>query len=155
MACSVPHSYDQIKSMIEKQIQEDRGRQLAIMNLAHEFNDACTAKDDYELSPKYKINISYQQAWRGKDYGIEQIKGSPYESFEMLPYYCHNLERKNQRTITRIKTNEKGVFEMLFISIGASIRTFLIYLRLLLIIDETYLKGLYQGTNLVAVDLWN
>ncbi|GJZ93011.1 hypothetical protein Tco_0665076 [Tanacetum coccineum] len=87
MTCSVPHSYDQIKSMIEKQIQEDRGRQLAIMNLAHEFNDACTAKDDYELSPKYKINISYQQAWRGKDYGIEQIRGSPYESFETLPVF--------------------------------------------------------------------
>ncbi|GJU20859.1 hypothetical protein Tco_1154201 [Tanacetum coccineum] len=45
MACSLPHTYDQIKSMVEKQIEEDRGRQLVIMNLAHEFNDACTAKD--------------------------------------------------------------------------------------------------------------
>ncbi|GJU72727.1 hypothetical protein Tco_1264132 [Tanacetum coccineum] len=26
MACSVPHTYDEIKSMVEKQIQEDRGR---------------------------------------------------------------------------------------------------------------------------------
>ncbi|GJV92715.1 hypothetical protein Tco_1540528 [Tanacetum coccineum] len=33
------------------------------------------------------------------------------------------------------------------------IRTFLIYLRPLLIIDATYLKGLYQGTNLVAVGM--
>ncbi|GKA57100.1 hypothetical protein Tco_0756288 [Tanacetum coccineum] len=38
-------------------------------------------------------------------------------------------ERKNQGTVTRIKTDEKGVFEMLFIAIGALIRTFLNCLR--------------------------
>ncbi|GJW37501.1 putative reverse transcriptase domain-containing protein [Tanacetum coccineum] len=62
-------------------------------------------------------------------------------------------ERKNQRTVTRIKTKEKGVFEMLFIAIGASIRTFLNYLRPLLIIDAAHLKGLYPGTNLVVVGM--
>nr|GFB20042.1 transposase, MuDR, MULE transposase domain protein [Tanacetum cinerariifolium] len=66
-----------------------------------------------------------------KDYGIQQIRGSPYEAFEMLPYYCYNIEQKKEGTISRIKTDEKGVFEMLFIAIGAS--------------------GLYKGTNLVAV----
>nr|GEY64409.1 transposase, MuDR, MULE transposase domain protein [Tanacetum cinerariifolium] len=40
---------------------------------------------------------------------------------------------------------------MLFISIGASIHTFLNYLRLVLMIDVAHLKGLYKGTNLVAV----
>ncbi|GJR75738.1 transposase, MuDR, MULE transposase domain protein [Tanacetum coccineum] len=40
---------------------------------------------------------------------------------------------------------------MLFIAIGASIRTFLNYLRLVLMIDAAHLKGLYKGTNLVAV----
>ncbi|GJU39867.1 transposase, MuDR, MULE transposase domain protein [Tanacetum coccineum] len=42
---------------------------------------------------------------------------------------------------------------MLFIAIGASIRTFLNYLRPLLIIDASHLKGLYKGTNLVAVGM--
>ncbi|GKD13904.1 hypothetical protein Tco_1198311 [Tanacetum coccineum] len=46
MACSVPHTYDEIKSMVEKQIQEDRGRQLTIMNLGHQFDNAITAKDE-------------------------------------------------------------------------------------------------------------
>ncbi|GJV94044.1 transposase, MuDR, MULE transposase domain protein [Tanacetum coccineum] len=32
--------------------------------------------------------------------------------------------RKNQGTVTRIKTNEKGVFEMLFIAFGASVNTY-------------------------------
>ncbi|GJY42969.1 transposase, MuDR, MULE transposase domain protein [Tanacetum coccineum] len=42
---------------------------------------------------------------------------------------------------------------MLFIAIGASIRTFLNYLRHLLIIDVAHLKGLYKGTNLVAMGM--
>ncbi|GJR12007.1 hypothetical protein Tco_0794659 [Tanacetum coccineum] len=46
MACSVPHTYDEIKCMVEKQIQEDRGRQLAIMNLGHQYGDAIEAKDE-------------------------------------------------------------------------------------------------------------
>ncbi|GKB28649.1 transposase, MuDR, MULE transposase domain protein [Tanacetum coccineum] len=104
-----------------------------------------------DILSKYKIHISYQQAWRGKDYAIQQIKGSPYEAFEMLSYYCFNLERKNEGTITRIKTDENEVFEMLFIGIGASIRTFRNYLRPVLMIDAAHLKGLYKGTNLVAV----
>nr|GFA87892.1 transposase, MuDR, MULE transposase domain protein [Tanacetum cinerariifolium] len=58
---------------------------------------------------------------------------------------------KNEGTVTRIKTDDNGVFEMLFIAIGASIRTFLNYLRPLLMIDAVHLKGLYKGTNLVAV----
>ncbi|GJT93048.1 transposase, MuDR, MULE transposase domain protein [Tanacetum coccineum] len=106
-----------------------------------------------DILSEYKINISDQQAWRGKDYGIQQIRGSPYEAFEMLPYYCYNLERKNEGTITCIKTDEKGVFEMLFIAIGVSIRTFVHCLRPLLIIDATYLKGQYKRTNLVAVGM--
>ncbi|GKC25282.1 transposase, MuDR, MULE transposase domain protein [Tanacetum coccineum] len=40
---------------------------------------------------------------------------------------------------------------MLFIAIGASIRTFLNYLRPVLMIDAAHLKGLYKGTNLVAM----
>nr|GEY22302.1 hypothetical protein [Tanacetum cinerariifolium] len=52
MTCAVSHSYDEIKTMVEQQIQGDRVRQLAMMNLAHEFNDASTAK--YELGKTYE-----------------------------------------------------------------------------------------------------
>nr|GEW54010.1 hypothetical protein [Tanacetum cinerariifolium] len=45
-SCLVPHTYDEIKSMVEKQIQEDRGRQLAIMNLGHQYGDVIKAKDE-------------------------------------------------------------------------------------------------------------
>ncbi|GJR91270.1 hypothetical protein Tco_0215281 [Tanacetum coccineum] len=36
--------------MVEKQIEEDKARQLAIMNLAVEYDNACGAKDDLRKS---------------------------------------------------------------------------------------------------------
>ncbi|GKC80005.1 transposase, MuDR, MULE transposase domain protein, partial [Tanacetum coccineum] len=95
-----------------------------------------------EILSEYKINISYQQAWRGKEYAIQQIRGSPFEYFEMLPYYCHNLEKK-PRDSHMYQNNRRRSFEMLFITVGASIRSFVNYLRPLLIIDAVYLKGQY------------
>ncbi|GJU44286.1 transposase, MuDR, MULE transposase domain protein, partial [Tanacetum coccineum] len=46
MACSVPHTYDEIKVMVDKQIKEDKVRQQTIMNLAMQCDHACTVKDD-------------------------------------------------------------------------------------------------------------
>ncbi|GKF81971.1 hypothetical protein Tco_0243627, partial [Tanacetum coccineum] len=46
MACSVPHTYDEIKCMVEKQIKEDRGRQLAIMNLGHQYGEEIEVKNE-------------------------------------------------------------------------------------------------------------
>ncbi|GKA64926.1 hypothetical protein Tco_0764633 [Tanacetum coccineum] len=44
--CSLSHSVDKIKAMIRKQIKEDKVRQLTIMNLAVEFENASITKDD-------------------------------------------------------------------------------------------------------------
>ncbi|GJZ34087.1 hypothetical protein Tco_0579523 [Tanacetum coccineum] len=52
MACPVPHTFDEIKCMVEKQIQEDRGRQLAIINLGHQYGEEIEAKN--ELLKAYK-----------------------------------------------------------------------------------------------------
>lgn len=46
MACSFPHNVDEIKVMVQKQIEKDKVRQLAIMNLAVEFENARITKDD-------------------------------------------------------------------------------------------------------------
>ncbi|GJW07561.1 hypothetical protein Tco_1569984 [Tanacetum coccineum] len=61
MGCSVPHSYDQIKAMVDKQIQEDRVRQLAMMNLAYQFNDTSTAKDELQKAYEECRDIPLEQ----------------------------------------------------------------------------------------------
>ncbi|GJS21823.1 hypothetical protein Tco_0450455 [Tanacetum coccineum] len=78
----------------------------------------------FNLEANYPLNLSAKLSSFEDTFDItddSEIKGfTAVESFEMLPYYCYNLERKNEGTITRIKTDEKGVFEMLFIALGAS-----------------------------------
>ncbi|GJU72256.1 hypothetical protein Tco_1263661 [Tanacetum coccineum] len=46
MACSLPHTVNEIKPMVQKQIEKDKVRQLAIMNLVVDFKNAIIAKDD-------------------------------------------------------------------------------------------------------------
>nr|GEV06489.1 hypothetical protein [Tanacetum cinerariifolium] len=52
MACSVPHTDDEIQALVQKQIDEDMVRQKAILDLALQFDNACTTKDD--LRKTYK-----------------------------------------------------------------------------------------------------
>ncbi|GJT55815.1 hypothetical protein Tco_0990869 [Tanacetum coccineum] len=46
MACSIPHTIDEIQALVQKLIDEDIVRQKMVMELAVQFNNACTAKDD-------------------------------------------------------------------------------------------------------------
>nr|GEY06396.1 hypothetical protein [Tanacetum cinerariifolium] len=46
MACSVPHTDDEIQTLVQKLIDRDMVCQKAIPDLALQFDNACTAKDD-------------------------------------------------------------------------------------------------------------
>ncbi|PWA79016.1 transposase, MuDR, MULE transposase domain protein [Artemisia annua] len=125
--------------------------------------------EDPNREYKPKDIIKYMVHIGGCIKGLEMLRGSPVESFEKLPYYCRNLEKKNPDTVTKIKVDKEGRFEMLFISIGVAlikviffmlshIRTFRNHLRLMLrpmiIIDGAHLKSdFYNGVNLLAVDM--
>ncbi|GKD99706.1 hypothetical protein Tco_1387690 [Tanacetum coccineum] len=69
MACLIPHSDDEIQALVQKQIDEDMVHQKAILDLALQFDNACTTKEDlrkaYEkCSDKdYELNLSmYKKA---------------------------------------------------------------------------------------------
>ncbi|GKB14195.1 transposase, MuDR, MULE transposase domain protein [Tanacetum coccineum] len=99
------------------------------------------------------IDISYKQAWRSKNVALESISGCPESSFAQLPYYCYNLERTNDGTVTHIETDNEDRFKMVFIAFGVVIRSFKYHMRPLIIIDAAHLKGRYEGTNLLAVGM--
>ncbi|GJT74773.1 protein phosphatase [Tanacetum coccineum] len=46
MPCSVPHTDDEIQALVQKLINEDMVRQKTILDLALQFDNACTTKDD-------------------------------------------------------------------------------------------------------------
>ncbi|GJS04391.1 putative reverse transcriptase domain-containing protein [Tanacetum coccineum] len=93
---------------------------LKALEYGYHFLSNKSNLDRYEVKCYHFKECVWSIRARRKEYGLQQIRGSPYESFEMLPYYCHNLERSNPGTVTHIKTNKEGVFEMLFIALGAS-----------------------------------
>ncbi|KAD7478401.1 hypothetical protein E3N88_01537 [Mikania micrantha] len=76
-----------------------------------------------DINQRFKVNISYKQAWRGKHYAEQLLSGSAEEAFVKLPAYCHNLELANPGTITHILRDEFNSFEMVFIAIGAAVST--------------------------------
>ncbi|GKB55787.1 hypothetical protein Tco_0911973 [Tanacetum coccineum] len=46
MACSLSHTDDEIQALVQKLIDKDMVRQKAILDLALQFDEACTTKDD-------------------------------------------------------------------------------------------------------------
>ncbi|GKA55467.1 ribonuclease H-like domain-containing protein [Tanacetum coccineum] len=107
-----------------------------------------------DMSRRHGLNLTYSQAYRSKNKGLEMLMGSPYKSFQKFPYYCYNLRNVNPGTRTNIKVDEHGRFEMLFIALGVAIDSFMNYLRPLVIIDGAHLKDdVYHGVNLLAVGM--
>ncbi|CAH1422927.1 unnamed protein product [Lactuca virosa] len=74
-----------------------------------------------DINSKFPINISYQQAWRAKQYALLMLRGTKEDSFTKLPAYLHNLVKRNPGTITQIRTNDDDRFEFVYIALGCSV----------------------------------
>ncbi|KAL5565272.1 hypothetical protein UlMin_028436 [Ulmus minor] len=98
---------------------------------------------------KLGAQISYYKAWRGRKHAHTLIRGSPEQSFHILPSYFHMLEKLNPGTVTRIEVDGESRFKYLFLAFGVAIRGFR-YMRKVVGIDGTFLKGQYRGVLLVA-----
>ncbi|GJZ10682.1 hypothetical protein Tco_0545441 [Tanacetum coccineum] len=44
MACSLPHTDSEVETLVQKLINEDKGRQNALLELAFWFEDSCAEK---------------------------------------------------------------------------------------------------------------
>ncbi|GJS10305.1 hypothetical protein Tco_0367101 [Tanacetum coccineum] len=45
MACSLPHTDFEIEALVHRLINEDKGRQDVILDLAFQFEDSCAVRD--------------------------------------------------------------------------------------------------------------
>ncbi|GJY09084.1 hypothetical protein Tco_0377269 [Tanacetum coccineum] len=46
MACSHPHTDSEIEALVQRLINEDKGRQDVLLDLAFQFEDSCAVRDD-------------------------------------------------------------------------------------------------------------
>nr|GEX91824.1 hypothetical protein [Tanacetum cinerariifolium] len=58
MTCSLSHTDSEVEALVQKLIDEDKSRQNAILDLALQFKNSCTAKDDLRNAYEKCNNIS-------------------------------------------------------------------------------------------------
>ncbi|GKB87801.1 hypothetical protein Tco_0960073 [Tanacetum coccineum] len=60
MACSLPHTDSEVEALVQKLIDEDKGRQNAILDLALQFENSCTVKNDLRNAYEKCTDISQE-----------------------------------------------------------------------------------------------
>ena len=75
-----------------------------------------------DIKVEWKVDLSYKRIWGGRNLTFELLNGTPEDSFEQLPYYCHNLKIANKGTVTHIETDKAGRFKSVFIAFGVAVR---------------------------------
>ncbi|GKB69526.1 hypothetical protein Tco_0930938 [Tanacetum coccineum] len=58
--CSLPHTDFKVEALVQKLIDEDKGRQNAILDLALQFENSCTVKDGLRNAYEKCTNISQE-----------------------------------------------------------------------------------------------
>ncbi|GKC25010.1 hypothetical protein Tco_1027160 [Tanacetum coccineum] len=86
MACSIPHSNDEIQALVEKQIDEDMVHQKAILNLALQFDNACTTKEDLRKAYE-KCNHIPQESHALIDTFLKEVFPSSSQTHEIGDVY--------------------------------------------------------------------
>ncbi|GKE02774.1 hypothetical protein Tco_1390757 [Tanacetum coccineum] len=113
MACSVPNTYDEIKAMVEKQIEEDKARKLAIINLAVEYDNACGAKDDMRKAYK-ECNDIPQETRALIDTFLKEGSNKDYEMHNSLFGKTAKIEKQiNAKLLYQLQLDEKVLRETL------------------------------------------
>ncbi|XP_022849788.1 uncharacterized protein LOC111371851 [Olea europaea var. sylvestris] len=103
-----------------------------------------------DMEREFGVRITYNKAWRAKEKGLQFLRGTPEESFQKLPSYCHMLTEKNPGTIAHIELDSNNRFLYFFLAFGPSVRGFREYMRPVICVDGSHLKGQYKGILLVT-----
>ncbi|XP_013639490.1 PREDICTED: uncharacterized protein LOC106344717 [Brassica oleracea var. oleracea] len=102
---------------------------------------------------EHDVPISYGKAWRSREVALDYAKGSAGASYNLLPSYLEKLVAANPGTIAEVHTESTGGiddrFKYMFLALAASIAGFK-YMRRVIVVDGTHLKGKYAGCLLTA-----
>ncbi|KAH9779504.1 SWIM-type domain-containing protein [Citrus sinensis] len=106
-----------------------------------------------DMQQEYGVQLTYQQAYRAREVGLEIVRGNHAESYNLLPKYSHVLTTANEGTVTHLEQDRDGNFLYYFVALGSTIKGFMQYIRPVITVDGTHLKGLYRGSMFVATCL--
>ncbi|XP_055960222.1 uncharacterized protein LOC130014995 [Mercurialis annua] len=102
-----------------------------------------------DIQRDFGIVLSYNRAWRSKVKALNQIRGTPRDSYSILPGYLHMLLQTNPGSVVDLHTTDENNFEYMFMALDASIKGWK-YCRPIVVVDGTFLKSNYGGTLITA-----
>ncbi|XP_052197184.1 uncharacterized protein LOC127804365 [Diospyros lotus] len=103
-----------------------------------------------ELLEQHGVQIMYTKAWRSLQHAKILTYGNADESYQQLPSYFHMLKETNPGSITAIETDENNCFLYSFFALGACLHGFQSYIRPVVVVDATHLKGEHKWMIFVA-----
>ncbi|KAL0713243.1 hypothetical protein Bca4012_020221 [Brassica carinata] len=105
------------------------------------------------MQGSHHVHISYWKAWRSREIALDYAKGASGALYNLLTTYLHNLVRANPGTLAEVHTEfAEGVghrFKYMFLAMAASIERYR-YMRKVVVVDGTHLRGKYAGCLLTA-----
>ena len=101
----------------------------------------------------HHVPITYWKAWKSREVAIEKGFGNTKDAHKMLLSYLEQLALANPGSVVAIETTRDAGdvqrFKYLFISLAASVKGYS-YMRKVIVVDGTHLKGKYVGCLLTA-----
>ncbi|KAA0042312.1 protein FAR-RED ELONGATED HYPOCOTYL 3-like [Cucumis melo var. makuwa] len=89
------------------------------------------------------VNVSYDKAWRGREFALNSIRVTLEDSYAMLSAFSDALIRNNQ------EADDKGRFKFYFMELAASIDAWN-YCVPVISVDGAAMKNKYLGTLISA-----
>ncbi|XP_055826278.1 uncharacterized protein LOC129894621 [Solanum dulcamara] len=102
-----------------------------------------------DMLQEYGVRLTYMQAWRDKEKALELVRDDPAQSYAKLPSYFRILEATYPGSYIRLHKSEDDHFLYAFVALFTSIKGWE-YCRPIVVVDGTFLKGVYKGTMLTA-----
>ncbi|KAL6284430.1 hypothetical protein ACE6H2_015359 [Prunus campanulata] len=154
--CFVIRTLNNVHTCVGR-IRESKSKMMRSRVVSSLFVDRIRAKPElkpieivHELKDYYGIDISYYQAWFGKELAKLDVHGDESKSFNELVWYVDAVKETNIGSLCELEC-EAGInrFRRFFVSFGGCIAGFQ-YCIPLLFIDATFLKSKYKGQLLCA-----
>ncbi|XP_024014236.1 uncharacterized protein LOC112088183 [Eutrema salsugineum] len=98
---------------------------------------------------RYGLDSTYWKIWKARDNAREEVLGTLESSYAQLPVDIHKIKKANPDAIACLEVDDLQRFKYLFISFAASAKGYE-FMRKVVVMDGTFLKGKYKGVLLVA-----
>lgn len=101
----------------------------------------------------HQVPITYWKAWKSRELAIDRGLGNTTNAYIQLPSYLEQLSIANPGSVVALEAAREGGdvqrFKYMFLSYAASVKGYA-YMRRVIVVDGTHLKGKYMGCLLTA-----